>query len=546
MKKLLTGLVFLALAGTLRAAGLGDEVIVVYNSRMPGSKDVADYYATRRGVPKGQIFGFALRTNEIISRKEFDEELQKPLAKALESKKIWHIGSDIISGTNSEPGKVIWKVQRSKIRYAVLCYGIPVRIDNDPEVKEKIPDNLRPELRRNGAAIDSELALLPYVEQHLPLTGPLMNAFYTVTNAERFNPTNGILMVTRLDGPSASIARGLVDKAIEAETNGLCGRAYFDSRGLPTNSPYHIGDQWMLAGAKVCQDFAGFETVIDENASTFPADFPMSQIAIYCGWYDENASGPFAQKTVEFMPGAFAYHLHSFSAAIVRSSTERWVGPFLAKGATATMGSVDEPYLVGTPDVGVFCARWILSGFTFGEAAYACQETLSWQTTVIGDPLYRPFGKPLLAQLVQQNKEHSDCSQWSYLRLANLNLVEGKHPIEVSTFLESLPVTIESAVLTEKLGDLYEAQGKPASSIEAYENALKLGPSPSQAVRIRLELADKLVAENRKKEAYAALQALLAADPDYPGKPTVLKRIEDLAHQLGDKQAAATQKQATP
>lgn len=546
MRTLLTGLVFLALAGTLRAAGLGDEVIVVYNSRMPESKDIADYYAKRRNVPKSQIFGFALTTNEVVTRTEFEEALQKPLAKALESKKLWHIGSDFISGTNGAPGKVIWKVQRSKIRYAVLCYGVPVRIDNDPDLQEKIPDEMRPELRRNGAAVDNELALLPRIEEHLPLTGPWLNAFYTVTNAEWFHPTNGILMVTRLDGPNASIARGLVDKAIEAETNGLCGRAYFDSRNLPTNSPYHLGDEWMMTGAKICQYLAGFETVVDDNPSTFPADFPMSQIAIYCGWYDENASGPFAQKTVEFMPGAFAYHLHSFSAAVVRSSTQRWVGPLLAKGATATMGSVDEPFLTGTPDVGVFCARWILQGFTFGEAAYASQKTVSWQTTVIGDPLYRPFGKRLLAQLVQQNRDHSDCSQWSYLRMANLNLAEGKRPIEVSTFLESLPATKESAVLTEKLGDLYDAQGKPASAIEAYENALKLSPSPLQAVRMRLELADRLIAENRKKEAYADLKALLDADPDYPGKPTVLKKLDDLANQLGDKQAAAVQNKATP
>jgi hypothetical protein len=32
------------------------------------------------------------------------------------------------------------------------------------------------------------------------------------------------------------------------------------------------------------------------------------------------------------------------------------------------------------------------NGYTFGEAAWAAQPVLSWQTTVIGDPLYRPFG----------------------------------------------------------------------------------------------------------------------------------------------------------
>ena len=125
---------------------------------------------------------------------------------------------------------------------------------------------------------------------------------------------------------------------MEAETNGLCGRAYFDCRNLPTNSPYRLGDDWISAAGKICKYLAGFETVIDENPRTFPADFPMSQIAIYCGWYDDNASGPFAQKTVEFMPGAFAYHLQSFSAATVRTTTENWVGPLLAKARDGDNG----------------------------------------------------------------------------------------------------------------------------------------------------------------------------------------------------------------
>ena len=34
-------------------------------------------------------------------------------------------------------------------------------------------------------------------------------------------------MVARLDGPSAAIARALVDKAMEAETNGFAGPRLF-------------------------------------------------------------------------------------------------------------------------------------------------------------------------------------------------------------------------------------------------------------------------------------------------------------------------------
>jgi uncharacterized protein (TIGR03790 family) len=539
MRTFLTIIVFFAVAGALRAANPGDEVVVIYNSRLPESKDVALHYAERRQVPAGQIFGFSMTTNEDVSREEFEKSLQKPLARELEKKKLWHIGSDIIPGTNGRAGKVIWRVQHSKIRYAVLCYGVPVRIDSDPNLKEDVSPDLRPELRRNGAAVDSELALLPWIEQHVQLTGPQMNPSFTVTNADRLDPTNGILMVTRLDGPSAAIARGLVDKAMEAETNGLCGRGYFDCRNVPTNSPYAVGDDWILGAGKICQYYGGYDTVIDTNPATFPADFPMSQIAIYCGWYDERASGPFAQKEVEFMPGAFAYHLHSFSAATLRSTTANWVGPLLAKGATATMGCVDEPYISGTPDVSVFCARWILLGFTFGEAAYASQETLSWQTTVIGDPLYRPFGKSLEELLKEQEKAQSKWIEWSYLRAVNLSLARGKRAGEMSLFLQSLPVTQTSAVLTEKLGDLFDAEGKPASAVEAYENALIRGPSRLERVRIRLELADKLAELDEKKEASADLKALLDEVPDYPGKPMVEKKLLDLSNKPGSNEAAS-------
>src|SRR5262249_16860251 len=156
---------------------------------------------------------------------------------------------------------------------------------------------------------------------------------------------------------------------MEAETNGLWGRAYIDARGITsTNHPqggYFLGDEWMRNTAAICRRL-GFETVEDDNPETFPVSFPMSQIAVYAGWYDDNMSGPFTGPNVEFLPGAIAYHLHSFSATTVRSKTSHWVGPLLEKGATATIGYVEEPYLGGTLDVPVFFSRLIGLGFSFG------------------------------------------------------------------------------------------------------------------------------------------------------------------------------------
>jgi uncharacterized protein (TIGR03790 family) len=408
-----------------------------------------------------------------------------------------------------------------------LCYGVPLKIAPVPIAPEPGKEIAHPESLRDEASVDSELAWLPVMEMGPSLAGPLRNWVYGTTNTALLNPTNGILLVTRLDGPNADIARGLVDKALAAERDGLWGRAYFDARGLDKTNSYYLGDEWILGAAEYCREL-GFENTVDQNPATFPADFPMSQIAIYCGWYDRNASGPFTLPKVEFMPGAFAYHLDSFSAYTVRNTNEFWVGPLLAKGATCTMGCVNEPYLALTPNIAAFLARWIGGEFSFGEAAWAAQPVLSWQTTVVGDPLYRP--PETTPQLLHEElaRRHSSLVEWSYLRLVNLDRVRGVSVATLANFLENLDATTNSAVLMEKLADFYQQLGKPSSAIETYQRALTLNPSPEQRIRIRLELDEKLLAQNRETNAIENYQQLLKESPDYPGRPKIEAKLAAL------------------
>ncbi len=368
----------------------GETVVVVYNRRMSESKKVAEYYALRRHVPNQQVFGFDLPVTEDITRRDYQELLLHPLVKALEEGGLLTFTREPSPAQDKTSSPMLYRVQSAKIRYAVLCYGVPVRIAGTTNLVEKGAEEFRPEMRRNEAAVDSELALLPTSKNTYLLAGAIPNPLFSTTNKMWLDPTNGVLMVTRLDGPSAAIARGLVDKAMDAETNGMWGRAYFDTRGL-TNGIYKIGDDMIHAAARMCRR-GGFETIEDDNPETFAVSFPMSQIAVYVGWYDGNVSGPFTRPKVEFMPGAFAYHLHSFSAESIRTPNQHWVGPLLDKGATLTMGCVYEPYLQYTPNIFTFCTG-MLQGFTYGEAACASQGVFSWQTTVIGDPLDSPSGK---------------------------------------------------------------------------------------------------------------------------------------------------------
>ena len=528
----------LLLAPLLAHAG-GDEVVVIYNSQLPESKAVAEHYAAVRQVPANQVFGFGLTTNEVITRADFTDFLQKPLADRLEAAGLWKFGEVSTPATNGQPALTDLRVVQSKIRYAVLCYGVPLKIEPSSLLDvfmdkfiEKFSDTITlDKLRRNEAAVDSELAWLPLLKMKIPLTGPLPNPLFLCTNRTAFNCTNGVLLVSRLDGPTADIANHLVDKAIEAENNGLWGRAYFDARGLATTNSYFLGDAWILGGAEISRQL-GFEVEVDTNAETLSASYPMSHIAIYAGWYEFDPCGPFTAPQMEFMPGAFAYHLNSYSAETLRTTTRHWCGPLLAKGATCTMGCVYEPYLQFTPNV-AFCLQALANGYTFGEAAWASQIALSWQNTVIGDPLYQPFKKtpPELHALLTRTK--NPLLEWSFDRLICLDLARGLRAPQLIPFLANqVPLTGQSAVLSEKLAELYEASGKPSSAIESWQNALRLKPSPQQRLRLRLTLGEKLAAQGRIAEAMADYRALIAEAPDYPGRKEIDEKLQALENKL--------------
>jgi uncharacterized protein (TIGR03790 family) len=509
----------------------GESVVVIYNSKMPESKRLAEYYAERRQVPGGQVFGFDLPTGEPISRTDFRELLQKPLFRKLEERELFVVQRESQAETSGGGGEARQRVVSSKIRYALLCYGVPVRILSDPRLREPEMDKLPLELRRNEAAVDSELALLPQIGSPLPLFGALANAHFGATNAAQLHPTNGILMVARLDGPTVEIARGLVDKAMQAETNGLWGRAFFDARGL-TEGSYKAGDDWIKGAAEVARR-VGFETILDDKPATFPAEYPLNQIALYAGWYDGQVSGPFTRDEVEFLPGAVAYHLHSFSGHLIRSADQYWVGPLLAKGATATMGCVDEPYLEGTPNIAVFFSRLVLLGFTFGEAAYASQNVLSWQTTVVGDPLYRPFGRDAGALHQELAERNSEWLEWSILRAINQNLLVGEEPRKYIELLEGTPPLRTSAVLQEKLGGLHVQELQFSKAVAAFQRALDNQPTRQQRIRIQLTMGTILENSNAEAEAISILEALLQENPDYPAPGQIYERLKRLAGNLG-------------
>lgn len=518
-------LLFLLVTGwglSVSRADSGEDVVVVYNDRMPESKRVAEHYALKRKVPKEQVIGLHLSKEEIITRDEYRKELEEPLWKALLMKKLFTLRDN-----SSDTKLVVPSVASAKVKYAVLCYGVPLKISHQADLSEPGVDKLPSELKNNAAAVDNELALLPMRTRTIRLAGPLSSPFYGTTNAAQLHPTNGLLMVTRLDGPSEETAKGLVDKALEAERDGLWGRSYVDLRDIK-DGQYKQGDDWIKLASEVTSKL-GWETIVDNKPETFPRSFPMSQIGFYFGWYDGTVSGPFTWGQTEFMPGAFAYHLHSYSAATLRDKNQNWVAPFLARGATATMGNVYEPYLSGTPDVGTFTARWLHHRMTFGQAAYACTTVLSWQTTFVGDPLYQPMGMLPQVRHAELMTKSSPLIAWSHLKVVNLNLVSGMNAADMIGYLQKTPETQTSSVLQEKLGDLYLQDKRPTDALKAYEAALALKITKKQELRLLFAKGDVLTSLEKAGEAVDAYLKIESTYPDYPDMPALYQKLLPVA-----------------
>jgi uncharacterized protein (TIGR03790 family) len=348
---------------------------VVFNNLDASSVELASYYAKRRGIPPDHLVGLNCSLSEEITRADYDSTIANPLRKIFSDRGWWHM-----------PEQPELAVTYNQIRFIALIRGIPLKIAAAPGYPGDSFTGPQQALDTNAASVDSELAMLGI--RTTKISGPFKNFYFNRYTPFIDAPLAPIMLVCRLDAPTPAIVRNMIDGALAAERTGLDGFAYIDIRGI-TSGPFAEGDKW-LATAAVSLRHHGMPLVWDSSPELFPVDFPMDHAAIYLGWYAGSVTGPMARDDFRFVPGAIAVHIHSFSALTLRDPKAFWCAPLLAHGAAATLGNVYEPYLALTSHLDIFADR-LRNGFNFAEAAYASQPVLSWMTTFIGDPLYRPF-----------------------------------------------------------------------------------------------------------------------------------------------------------
>ncbi|MCS7062999.1 MAG: TIGR03790 family protein [Methylacidiphilales bacterium] len=388
---LLFAINFTLLGKELSPAPLRNHLLVVYNRDFLGSEALARFYARSRKIPNERLLGIQAPLTETITREEFTQTILRPIENYL-IEKGWLQRSVEMQPLGMLTPSLL-NTHKNDIRAILLIRGIPLRIAEDPNLVEPYegPDNLK----HNGASVDSELAMLPTGSWRTygPIRNPYFNEGTTPRSSRPFSRSDalGMVLVTRLDGPSNEIVRRRIQETLDVEKQGLRGNAFIDARGMTAESGgYLLGDEWLRNSIRFLKA-AGFNVTIDDTPELFPDEMKWPSTAIYAGWYTDNAKGPMMNPGV-LAAGSIAYHIHSYSAQTLHSSTQNWCGPLIHAGAAVTIGAVDEPYLHLMPHWDLFIAR-LLEGLTVAEAAYRSMPALSWKVVIVADPLYRPFAQ---------------------------------------------------------------------------------------------------------------------------------------------------------
>jgi uncharacterized protein (TIGR03790 family) len=371
--------------------------MVVYNSSASESLAVARYYMAERKIPERNRCKISVESDDAIRQDEFEGRVKSPIRKCLE-----------LAG-------------KQKILYIVLSYRCPYALtirDRRYSVDQFLADIWD---EYSPGRPGNEVGRHPYFGR-AQSQGNAYQAFVPLAAYREQKGALNLYSVWRLDAANAGLAKGLVEKAMLAEAQGLSGGACLDRRtgdidSVPDSS-YGSGD-WDIHQAAELARRTGFSVVEDDHDAEFgtpPAPMRCDGAALYAGWY----SLDHYNDAFSWNPGAIGIHLDSLSAANPRDGTN-WVANAVRKGITITSGAVSEPFLAGLPHPDqVFL--YLFEGANVGDALLRSTEWLKWMIVNIGDPLYRPFPhglppfnsparqEPFLALLPQAQLGGSPCT----------------------------------------------------------------------------------------------------------------------------------------
>lgn len=466
-----------------RSELLPRHVAVLYNENSAYSRACAREYARLRGIPDGNCAGLPCSAEkEEITREEYERTIARPVEE-LAARRSWHLPT-LTTGVN-------------EIDVLLLMPDIPLKIAESPRTPGKGWE------WTDAASVDSELACLGL--RGVPTERAVPNPYF---RREETIVLSGLRMtpVCRIQAPGReAVGRMIFDPSLVEESGGLWGRMVIDEGG-----PYRQGDEWLREVAHRARR-CGIPVLHDAERPTLAPQYPLgSDIAFYFGWYAHHADGPFGVKgNFRFARGAVAVHLHSYSALTLRRAGQNWCGPLLERGAACTVGNVYEPFLGLCTRSDILFDR-LSRGYAWAEAAWMATPALSWQTVVLGDPLYRPFAGRLAAAppVTRQNRYYQT---WKALEMA-----WGHRPAEMEAKVDYAARVSGKSLFEEFYACRAKEDGQWEKALDYLSRARLRTFSPEATLRLRLIEAEILMRTGKKAEGTALtddLRKKYAASP---------------------------------
>jgi uncharacterized protein (TIGR03790 family) len=344
---------------TLAAQGVANVLLVV-NDASRLSRDIGQYYASRRGVPPKNICHIRTAEMEDIQRAVYDREIAGAIGACLTRNQL-----------------------TEQVLYIVTTGGVPL----------KIPGSV--EMTGDYAAVDSELTLL-YTDlkqgKGHPIAGPFLNPFFGQRQAKFAHPQFPMYLVTRLAAYDLQGVKGIIDRSMHAVNQ---GKFVIDTEAPDPKE----GDSWLREAVKLLPKD---RVVFDDS---YKVIYDQTDVIAYAGWGSNDHQRHRRFLGFQWLPGAIATEFVSTNARTFKKPPDNWTisdwsqkqlwfagspqsltADYLLEGATAATGHVDEPYLSLTPHPEYLLPAYY-SGRNLAESYYLSIRALSWQNIVIGDPL---------------------------------------------------------------------------------------------------------------------------------------------------------------
>ncbi len=348
------------------------EVLVVVNDSSAISQAIGAYYAAVRAIPAENVFHLpaGASSSETISRTTFNVEVRDALIQYLSVAKP-HL--------------------KDQVLYIVLTKGVPLRISGATDAYASVESELC--LLFTGLLGDTEQSGWinnPYFNKNQPFSS-------LVANAPKY-------LLCRLDGYETPLdtttgvpvdVKGLIDRAQSPATSG----AFLLDKDSSKSRGYASGNNWLDAAATTLGQLG--QTVVLDGSTTFVGN--QTNLLGYASWgsndcctagapyYGEVPAGSQNVYPGTFVNGALTTdYVSTNGRTFLTSATygQSLVADLIRLGATGCAGHVFEPYLNSIVRPQVLFPRF-LTGYDAIEAFYMGMPFLSWQNTVVVDPLMK-------------------------------------------------------------------------------------------------------------------------------------------------------------